>query len=200
MEPKRSEERWNKDLIDYISSRINPNGDWRIESATIPKDCSFGIRDNKKVLKIHFSARDIVIYKDTIDISKRGDGIVFESISKEQNKSNQIPIPKVVIELKYNLDTSDTIFKEAAIVDDLRKIFSDCVYVLIIYNSRCMGETLLRNGSSFDKIFVLKTDSSKAKAYDREMFDEDLTRNDFRERMDLIVQYILNGLLKNKVE
>lgn len=192
-----NEEKWNVDFNKYISTNIE-NKDWKVETTLIPLNCYFS--NTKKCLMINFSQRDSVIYKEEIDISQKGSGVVFENTSNSQKKSNKIPIPKIVIELKFNRPTRDCIVKESTIANSVKNIFNDCKYLLIVYNSSFLEDTLLKNGISFDKIFVLKNVKSFPKNYEAEMFQTDLLNDNFKSKIDSIIHYINHELSQNKVE
>jgi hypothetical protein len=159
----RDEELWNKDLIKAISDEIKtefPNA--TIFKGKILKDI-FLYKDEKRGYQLQFGFvdQDIVIHDETMDIS---DFKPVKNIFLHNNKDNQdnLVIPKIICELKYNGITSHGLITYSNYASDIKSIFPECKYMLALRFKKSSSENkLFRHGKNFDKIIFLSDKSAK---------------------------------------
>ena len=196
----RDEEIWNKDLIDAISSEIKtefPNA--TVFKGKILKDI-FLYKDDKLGYQLQFGFvdQDIVIYDEAMDIA---DFREVKNIFIHNNKDNRdnLIIPKIICELKYNGITSHGLITYSSYAADIKSIFPECKYFLALRHKKSSSENkLFRHGKNFDKIIFLGNTSSKQKYISGQFLQELQTDKLLKEKFTEFIDEIKNVLRKKK--
>jgi hypothetical protein len=196
----RDEELWNKDLIDAISAEIKtefPNV--IIFKGKVLKDI-FLYKDARlgNQLQFGFVDQDIVIYDETMDIS---DFKAVKNIFLHNNKDNRdnLVIPKIICELKYNGITSHGLITYSSYAADIKSIFPECKYFLALRHKKSSSENkLFRHGKYFDKIIFLGDTSSKQKYVPGQFIQELKTDLQLKEKFTEFIDEIKVVLRKKK--
>jgi hypothetical protein len=196
----RDEELWNKDLIDAISLEIKgefPNA--TVFKGKVLKDI-FLYKDEKLGYQLQFGFvdQDIVIYDETMDIA---DFREVKNIFIHNNKDNRdnLIIPKIICELKYDGITSHGLITYSSYAADIKSIFPECKYFLALRHKKSSSENkLFRHGKNFDKIISLGNTSSEHK-YVLGQFRQELeTDGLLKEKFSEFIEEIKNVLRKKK--
>jgi len=116
-----------------------------------------------------FFDQDIIIYTDTMDISKFKD---VQNIKIHNDKNNKtIYIPKIICELKYDSINTHGLITYSDIASNIKAIFPLCKYLLLLrYRNNSSDNKLLRNGKTFDKILCLDDGNAPKKSMKKVIF------------------------------
>ena len=199
-----AEERvWNDDLVKIFKESLSadiPN--IKIEKCKILKDLFLQKGKDFYSLQLGFSEQDIVFYEEIMDISEfyKIEKIKIHNIDK--NKKNEIVIPKVICELKYDGINTHGLITYSNIAYDIKSIFPHCKYYLILfYKSTSSENKLLRSGKSFDHIFYFDSDSGKSKKYNKGDFELRLKiDNKIKEKYVSLITTIKSDLTQQKYD
>ena len=120
---------------------------------------------------------------------KVNEGIVVEGIGKEEKKAGHIPVPLLIIEIKFKPSATDAIYRESFTMIEIKKIFPQCKSILLLFERKGTEETLRRNGFAFDEIICLgESNPQNASATGVDVSPEN-------PKIKKLVKYIENALL-----
>lgn len=122
---------------------------------------------------------------------KVNEGIVVEGIGQEERKAGHIPVPLLIIEIKFKPGATDIIYRESFTMIEIKKIFPQCQFVLLLYERQCTEETLRRNGFAFDEIICLSARNTKDGSADN------LDVSTENPKIKHLIKYIENSLSNN---
>jgi hypothetical protein len=152
--------------------------------------------NNSTVYKLQFGFfdQDIIIYNETMDISKFR---VLENIKILNNHENIIYIPKIICELKYNDVNTHGVITYSDIASDIKSIFPLCKYLLLLrYRNSSSDNKLLRNGKTFDNILCFDDEKAPEKSYTKGDFQDDLKKDhELHERYESFLEYVKINLI-----
>ncbi|NUY82343.1 hypothetical protein HUK80_15670 [Flavobacterium sp. MAH-1] len=172
----RSEELWNSDLIECIQTRLDLEfDDVKVFKGKVLKDIFMHTsKSGGHLLQFGFVDQDIVIYRETIDISDLQKSKTVLLHKNNLKNSSDLIIPKVICELKYNDITSHGLIIYSAYASDIKSIFPDCKYFLAMrYKNSSTANKLGRHGKNFDKIIAFEDKKGQGK-YKKGSFQEEL--------------------------
>jgi len=172
----RDEDLWNKDLIEVIKKELNlefPNT--KIVKGKVLKDLFLNKNQKSSEYKVQFGFvdQDIVIYDETMDIT---DFHKLKNIIVHNNtdNKNQMIIPKIICELKYDGITSHGLIIYSEYASDIKSIFPECDYWLALrFRKSSTVNKLYRHGKKFDKIIFFDKGKSNKK-YEVGDFEKEL--------------------------
>ena len=202
---KKDEELWNKDLIEIISSEIKtefPNV--TIFKGKILKDIFLHKdKDDKSAYKLQlgFVNQDIVIYDETMDIAdfKKVKNISLHNNKDNRNNTDNLVIPKIICELKYNDINSHGLITYSNYATDIKSIFPECKYFLALRYKKSSSENkLFRHGKNFDKIIFFGDNSFKEKYVSGLFLEELQVDKQLKEKFEEFIEEIKNVLRKKK--
>jgi len=110
-----------------------------------------------------FVDQDIVLYEETMDITD------FHNLDKllihnNTNNKNQMIIPKLICELKFDGVNSHGLITYSEYSSDIKSIFPELKYWLVMRFRKSSTENkLFRHGKNFDKIIYFDKGKSKKK-------------------------------------
>jgi hypothetical protein len=196
----RDEEIWNRDLIVAIKDQLKdefPNV--TIFKGKVLKDI-FLYNDEKLgySLQLGFVDQDIVIYDQTMDISdfKNVKNIFLHNIKE---KNDNLVIPKIICELKYDGITSHGLITYSNYAADIKSIFPQCKYFLALRHQKgSSANKLFRHGRFFDKIIFFDNNSSKGKYQAGQFLTELQNDTDLKERFTEFVEELKDELRTKK--
>ena len=151
----KDEELWNHDLISILRNELKTEfPKIKIVKGKVLKDIFLNKNKNTSEYKVQFGFvdQDVVIYEETMDISE------FHSLDKilvhnNTNNRNQMVIPKLICELKYDGVTSHGLITYSEYSSDIKSIFPESKYWLVMRFRKSSTENkLYRHGKYFDKI------------------------------------------------
>lgn len=198
---------WNDDLKTIIKKELEadyPNV--KVESRwKVLKDIFLNTSKTtpKHKLQFGFVEQDIVIFEETINIEKFYglDHILIHNNEKDEKdelkkkKKNQMVIPKLIIELKYNGVNSHGLITYSDYASDIKSIFPECKYWLAIrYRKTSSDNKLKRHGKNFDRIIYFSPEKSPGN-YAEGAFEDEL-RNDseLKYKFEMFVEEIRKTL------
>lgn len=188
----RDEEVWNKDLIIAIQEALlNDFPSAKIFKGKVLKDIF--LYKNEVLgyaLQFGFVDQDIVIYNETMDIA---DFKEVKNIFLHNNNDNRqnLVIPKLIIELKYNGITSHGLITYSSYAADIKSIFPECKYFLAIRHKKSSSENkLFRHGKNFDKIINFEDGNAKGLYKEGQFLEELKADRNLKERFDEFIEEI----------
>ena len=162
-----NEEIWNHDLIKILEEELKDEFPRiKIFKGKVLKDIFLNKDKDSKKGKIQFGFvdQDIVFYEDEMDISELNN---IENILVHNNNvgnKNQMIIPKLICELKYNGINSHGLITYSEIASDIKSIFPECRYWLVMRFRKSSTENKLkRHGKNFNKIIFFDEGKSEGK-------------------------------------
>ncbi len=168
-----NEAEWNKDLIKKLRKDLEEIANINITKGKVLRDI-FIVHEGKNYkLQLGVFDQDIIIYTDTMDISKFKD---VQNIKIHNDKNNKtIYIPKIICELKYDGINTHGLITYSDIASNIKAIFPLCKYLLLLrYRNNSSDNKLLRNGKTFDKILCLDDGNAPKKKYEEGDFQNQL--------------------------
>ncbi len=200
--PYTNEEKWNFDLIEIIKKKLQADktlSKLKIMKGKVLKDIFLNQSKTtpKHIVQFGFVDQDIVIYEETMDIKDfhELDHILIHNNEKSLEMKNQMVIPKLIIELKYNGVNSHGLITYSDYASNIKSIFPECKYWLAMrYRKTSSDNKLKRHGKNFDKIFYFSPEKSPGN-YTKGTFINDLqSDNDLKSRFEVFVKEIKNSL------
>jgi hypothetical protein len=188
----RDEEVWNKDLIIAIQRELKQDfPKSTVFKGKVLKDI-FLYKDDKwgHQLQFGFVDQDVVIYEETMDIS---DFKSVKNIFLHNNKDNRdnLIIPKVICELKFNGITSHGLITYSNYAADIKSIFPECKYMLVMRHKKSSSTNkLFRHGKTFDKIISFDDFSSKGSYIQGQFLSELENDTSLKNRFDEFINEI----------
>ncbi len=167
---------WNSDLIEAIQFQLQAEfSNFKVIKGKILKDIFLSTEKNQnQVLQFGFVDQDIVIYKDTMDISDLKSSKQFSIHKNTKNNSTELIIPKIIIELKFDGITSHGLIIYSDYAAQIKSIFPECKYFLAMkFNKSSTPNKLMRHGRNFDKMIYFSNGKSTGK-YVKGSFLEEL--------------------------
>lgn len=170
---------WNHDLIEIIQkSLVNEFPKLKVRKSKVLKDLFLSKDKNKKYsLQFGFVDQDIIIYDEDemMDISdfEKTRSIILH---KAEDKTKLI-VPKIICELKYNGVNSHGLITYSSYASDIKSIFPECKYYLLIRYQKSSSENkLFRHGRYFDKILCFEK-GDKTPKYFKGAFIQEMKNN-----------------------
>lgn len=154
---EKNEKIWNDDLLIQIRKDLKKDfPEYNVIKGKVLKDI-FLSNDNKRgySLQLGFVDQDVVIYRETMDISEFSHvkNIVLHNFNKAHD---EFVIPRIICELKFNGINSHGLITYSSYASDIKSIFPECKYFLLMRFKRTSTENkLFRHGRYFDKILSL---------------------------------------------
>jgi len=197
----RDEEIWNYDLIHILNDELKKEfPKIKIMKGKVLKDIFLNKDKNTSEYKIQFGFvdQDIVFYEEIMDISE------FHSLNKllvhnnSENK-NQMVIPKLICELKFDGITSHGLITYSEYSSDIKSIFPESKYWLVMRYKKSSSENkLFRHGRNFDKILYFDEGKSD-KRYKEGDFQNELKSNTkLKNRFEEFIDELKNTLRKKE--
>jgi len=178
MENYYTEGRFSQYVYNFFSEKLKSNNlDEYIEiksKINILRDITIGYEEKKKAFKLYFGfqEQDIIFcpkdYKKYIPISKENPFFAYHWL---QRGMNSIIVPLLICELKIpeSMNTHQFI-TYSKICEQIKEVFPYCDYYFLLASNKkrkLMPETVLRQGKSFDRIFLnfLESEDEKEKCW-----------------------------------
>jgi len=160
-----SEEKFSDYVAKYFNNKLretNLDKDIEVKSKiNILRDITVGYDKKKKVYKIYFGfqQQDIVFTprdsKKFIPIWKGNDFIAYHWLQSEMDK---LIVPLLICELKIPQSmTTHQFVTYSKICEQIKEVFPYCNYYFLLSSNvkrKLMPETVLRQGKSFDRVFL----------------------------------------------
>ena len=196
MPQSRDERLWNEDLINIIRQRLQLNNQFEVGKLKVLKDIFLNRNiDGNNKLQLGFVEQDVVIYNETLNINNF---YQMNNLLVHNFGNNEMIIPKIICELKYNGITSHGLITYSNYASDIKSIFPHCKYILVLrYRNTSTPNKLLRHGKIFDKIIYLD-DGSSANPYTEGLFQLELEQNEnLQNRFTELINYFVSILTIN---
>lgn len=199
---KKNEKLWNEDLIETLhKDLLKSNQKIKIKKGKVLRDIFLKLTNDKNYkLQLGFLDQDIIIYTDTMDISDlyKIKNITIHNIDKD-NK-NEICIPIVICELKYDGINTHGLITYSDIASDVKSIFPLCKYILLLrYRNNSSSDKLLRNGKTFDNILCFDDGKAPKRIYKKGDFQKKLKNNEeLKSKYDALLKYLKDNIKESK--
>jgi hypothetical protein len=188
-----NEEIWNFDLIEILRVElIREFPKIQIVKGKVLKDIFLNRNKKSGEYKIQFGFvdQDIVFYEKEMDIADFHD-VKNILVHKNSKNKNIMLIPKLICELKYNGVTSHGLITYSDYASDIKSIFPECKYWLIMrYRATSTENKLYRHGKNFDKIIFFdkgkSVDTYMKGDFKRQLASQSDLKNRFTEFLDEI--------------
>lgn len=188
-----SEQLWNIDLIGLLETQLKKESkNIKIKKCRVLRDIFMRFHNNDYFLQLGFFDQDVVIYENCMNIEEfyGVKGIKIHNIDRDMR--DQICIPKIILELKYDGINTHTLITYSSIAADIKSIFPNCKYLLVLlHKGSSSHDKLMRNGKNFDGILYFNDGSASKKDYRPGDFERELNKNtEIRKRYNALLGHI----------
>jgi hypothetical protein len=169
------------------------------QSVRVLSDLTVSMEGNAFTPSFNFLEQEIVIF-GTASVDAQ-----LASYFRRASALEQLVLPRVVIEVKYNGITSHTLMTYTTIANRIKAIFGSTRYYLVLRYDNKSSATLLRHGMGFDRIAQLQMVSGRRgqrpiPRYATGDFQRHLqTDSSLREKLDQLIATLRYDLIDSKI-